>query len=99
MQNQIYEELLGLPQLQVNAVSVSAERIDINCESKFKACHCPVCLEPTTKINQCYERTVRDLPISGRRVSLHLRTWICAPFFEPFGWLISAKTPRRYCLL
>ena len=50
MQNQIYEELLGLPQLQVNAVSVSAERIDIYCESTFKACHCPVCLEPTTKI-------------------------------------------------
>ena len=75
MQNQIYEELLGLPQLQVNAVSVSAECIDIYCESTFKACHCPVCLEPTTKINQCYERTVRDLPISGRRVSLHLRTY------------------------
>ena len=75
MQNQIYEELLGLPQLQVNAVSVSAECIDINCESTFKACHCPVCLEPTTKINQCYERTVRDLAISGRRVWLHLRTY------------------------
>ncbi len=24
---------------------------------------------------------------------------ICAPFFEPVGGLISAKTPRRYCLL
>ncbi len=75
MQNQIYEELLGLPQLQVNAVLVSTERIDINCESTFKACHCPVCLEPTTKINQLYERTVRDLPISGRPVYLHLTTY------------------------
>ena len=75
MQNQIYEELLGLPQLQVNAVSVTAKRIEIHCESKFKACHCPLCLEPTTKINQSYERTVRDLPISGRRVYLHLTTY------------------------
>lgn len=75
MLNQIYEELLGLSQLQVNAVAVAAERIDIKCESKFKASHCPSCLEPTTKINQSYQRTVCDLPISGRRVYLHLTTY------------------------
>ena len=75
MQNQLYEELLGLPQLQVNAVSITTKRIEIHCASKFKACHCPCCLEPTTKINQSYQPTVRDLPISGRRVYLHLTTY------------------------
>ncbi len=46
MQNPLYEQRLGLPHLQVNAVSISAEGIDIYCESPFKACHGPVCLEP-----------------------------------------------------
>ncbi len=103
MQNQIYEELLGLSQLQVNAVSVSAECIDIYCESKFKACHCPVCLEPTTKINQCYERTVRDLAISGRRVLLHVRTYEfecerCKRlFYEQFSFVDQhQQMTRRY---
>lgn len=103
MDNKLFEDLLGFPQLQVNNVTITKDRIDIYCASKFKACHCPVCLQPQTKINQQYERTLRDLPISGRQVTLHLMTYQfecprCNRFFyEQFNFVEpNGQLTRRY---
>lgn len=40
---------------------------------------CPVCQMPSTKVHSFYQRTLADLPIGGRAVSLriHLRKFFC----------------------
>lgn len=67
----IYEELLRLPNLQVNNVLFTDKKIEIHCEVS-EAGICPSCGCSNSKINQTYTRKVRDLDISGRQVWLHL---------------------------
>lgn len=102
-ENQVYEDLLGLSEITVTGVEISPETISIYCESKFSQAHCPFCLKPCSTVNQRYERTVRDLPISGRRVILHLTTaqFHCPDcdrfFYERFHFAqAKAQMTRRY---
>ena len=67
----LYEDLLGLANLRVHRVELSTRDIRIYCEVN-EGNTCPSCGKLTTTINQRYERIVRDLSISGRRVFLHL---------------------------
>jgi len=102
-ENQVYEALLGLPEITVISVEISPETISIYCESKFCQAHCPLCLQPCSRVNQRYERTVRDLPISSHRVILHLSTcqFQCPDcdrfFYERFQFVeANAQMTRRY---
>jgi transposase len=72
--NQIYEELVGLAELQINRVEVKPTQIGVYCESKLAEAHCPLCLKKCNFIKQTYERKVRDLSISGKEVYLYLTT-------------------------
>ncbi len=74
-ENQVYEDLLRLPEITVTGVETTPEVIAIYCESKFSQAHCPLCLKPCSSINQSYQRTLRDLPISSHRVTLQLTTY------------------------
>ena len=67
----MYEDLLMLANLKVHHVVLAAREIHIYCEVN-EGNKCPSCEQLTKVINQRYERVVRDLSISGRRVFLHL---------------------------
>jgi transposase len=76
---ELYEDLLRLPNLSVNRVESEDKLIRIYCEIAEDSI-CPVCQVKNTSVNQSYERVVRDLDISGRKVYLHLkvRQYKCA---------------------
>jgi len=67
----LYKELLRLPNLEVNRVEKTDKEIRIYC-SVEQTGKCPSCQLENTSINQRYERVVRDLDISVRKVYLHL---------------------------
>lgn len=75
----LYETLLDIPLLSVTGVKIESNKVVISCESKLGSAHCPSCLQACSKVNQSYQRDVRDLSISGRSVHLELRTrqFIC----------------------
>ncbi len=50
--NQVYEELLGLKELQVNQVVVGATQIEVYCESRLVEGYCPVCLQNAIVLNK-----------------------------------------------
>lgn len=93
--NKLYEALLGIPLLSITKVEIGEKVIRIHCESKLESGYCPCCLNPCSEVNQTHERELRDLPISGREVYLHLtsRQFICEPcnrtFYEKFGFVNS----------
>jgi len=68
-----YETVLDLPDLKINEVELSANRIDIHCELSKKSGNCPNCGEPTGILHQYKYRKVQDLRISGKEVWLHLK--------------------------
>lgn len=100
---QIYESLLNLPEIRVQSITLSDEQVDIEIESRFKQGYCPRCLGQCERVRQTYQRTIRDLPISGRRVWLHLRTrqFECARcehyFYEQFQFVAKqGQLTQRY---
>jgi len=66
---------------QLIAVTVAAVRPE--------AC-CPLCAQPSAKVHSYYTRTVADLPWSGRRVTLCVRT-------RRFACLIDACARKIFC--
>jgi transposase len=87
----------------VTGVWVDAEQIEIQVESKVRAKHCPACGATSQKVNQTYQRRIRDLPISRREVSLLLtsRQFECRPcgrlFYEQFEFVAEyGQLTNRY---
>lgn len=71
-ENKIYEKLLGISTLEIKTVDLSANQVDIYCQSKLKDGICPNCLKPCSEANQNYTRVIRNLDLLGRNVFLHL---------------------------
>lgn len=71
--NIIYESLLNLPSLQVDTVEVLESKIIIDCHLASSSGVCPVCKQPTSKVNQYTTHVLRDLPLAGREVTLRLK--------------------------
>jgi len=90
---ELYEELLGIKELQVNQVIVSSARIEVYGESKLAESYCPCCLKKCNFVKQTYTRKVRDLSISGKAVYLYLTTrqYVCKDcnrhFYEQLGFV------------
>jgi transposase len=94
---------LGLPGFRVTQQRVESERYDIWVEPTATGAVCPRCGQPSMAYHDGYERTVRDLPILGRPVYLHIlqRRFKCfscgKPFNEPadvVDW--QQRQTRRY---
>lgn len=70
----------------------------IHCESSQEHGHCPLCLSKTKTVTMYQERQIRDMPLLGRKVYLHLRTRQfhcvdCGRYFnEHFDYVKSSKT-------
>src|SRR5262245_10816760 len=94
---------LGLPGFRVTQQRVEPARYDIWVEPTAIGAVCPRCGQPSMAYHDGYERTVRDLPILGRPVYLHIlqRRFKCVacgkPFNEPsevVDW--QQRQTRRY---
>ena len=94
------EELLRLlnEDLQYISHEMNGKEIHINAESKCKKAICPYCGDQSEWIHSRVKRTLKDLPIQGRKVKIILENnkYFCKnpdctrktfaerfPFFEP----------------
>ena len=101
--NMQFEELLDLGCVEVTNITIEKCIIHIHCQSKMPDAYCPHCLAKKDKINQTQVRQIRDLPILGKKVFLHLtsRQFICYScnryYYERFDFVESSETvTKRY---
>lgn len=96
-----YEEILGLPDLQITAIEKKQTKLLIHGRFIVKQAHCPICQQLTGVINQVEVRKFRDLKISEREVWLHLilpqfHCFTCNRyFFEHPTWVEPGKSYTR----
>jgi len=92
------EQLLNLPLLKVTEVDFGTQKIEIHCESRSPIGICPNCLEACGGATKYYKRTVRDMPVFGKKVYLLLqcRQFHCIPckryFSERFDFVDANQT-------
>lgn len=95
---EFYEDLLGLSELTITSIEKSPTKLIFHCRYTKTISTCPVCLEPTGKINQTDVRKFRDLKISEREVWLHIKVpqFCCLTcnryFFDNPDWVVSGKS-------
>ena len=75
-----YAGQLSLPDLVVDRVESSAQRITLHCHTTTRPQPCPHCLRPTAQVNRAADRQytsrqVRDLDMSGRQ-RCHPAVWL-----------------------
>jgi transposase len=76
---QIYEDLLNLPSVQIVDVTLESKAITIDCQVTKPTADCPNGGKPSTRSNQRYHRTLRDLNMGVRHVYLRveMRQFYC----------------------
>ena len=95
---QFYEDLLNLSDLKITSIEKQPKKLIFHCRYTKSNSICPVCLEPTGKINQTEVRKYRDLQISNREVWLHIAVpqFFCITcnryFFDNPDWVVSGKS-------
>jgi len=74
------EEIVKLLDKNLECVryEVKDDRIVIWVKSSKKGAACPYCGTPSTRVHSIYERTLQDLPIQGKKVTIVL---ICRKMF------------------
>lgn len=97
------ELLLDLPHLSVSSVELSKGKLCVSCRSILEECICPNCLQKLSQVKKRDTRIVRDLPIVGKVVELHLesRQFHCPDcnryVHEHFGFVGNGRTmTKRY---
>lgn len=70
---EIYEQLLNLASVKIDAVMVESKSIIIECHVNKSDEPCPNCGQKSTKINQYYPRELRDLNMGARYVYLKVK--------------------------
>ncbi len=63
----------SLPGFEVTEVISTAEQLIICATSQSVQAECPACHEPSQRVHSYYQRSPRDLPVSGQAVQLRLR--------------------------
>ena len=97
------EILLNFPYLQVSSAELEKSTLHIYCHSLLEETICPNCLKKLSEVKKRTVRTLRDLPIVGKVVQLHLesRQFYCPDcncyVNENFSFVESSKTmTKRY---
>ncbi|MFD5475224.1 ISL3 family transposase [Streptomyces sp. NPDC127105] len=62
----------GLSALAVEDVADGGDAVAVSARTRDVAVPCPVCGTPTAKVHGYHHRTVRDVPVDGRQVVVHL---------------------------
>jgi transposase len=81
-ENKFFEFVLDFPGMQITHVTLEKKAFHVYCESIFDETYCPLTLMKCNRIKRSRTRIIRDLPISGKRVYLHLKT---RQFYSPFS--------------
>ncbi len=63
----------SLPGFEVTEVNSTAEQLIICATSQSVQAECPACHEASQRVHSYYQRSPRDLPVSGQVVQLRLR--------------------------
>ena len=71
--NNFTEKLIGLQDLIITKVEDNEKEIHIYGEMKRKPHKCPCCGELTDKIHDYREQQIKDIPIFGKNLIIHLR--------------------------
>lgn len=70
--NKTFEFVLALPGIVITALTFEENAYHFYGESLFEEVYCPISLTKCVDVRKTYTRIIRDLPISGKRVYLHL---------------------------
>lgn len=91
------EALLNLPEIEVTGIELTEQQFVVHCRSRFGEALCPNCLRPTKEVKKYYQRTIRDLPITGRDVYLDLeeRQFSCPDCERYFSERFAFVEPNR----
>lgn len=98
MDKDTLEKLLGFTDFTADSVVVLPTQIQIHGHARFEQTVCPLCLEKCNTVNQRQTRIVRDMPVFGKEVFLHLTTrqFHCTNcqrfFYESFSFVESKRT-------
>jgi transposase len=66
--------LPGFRSLHLDAVVSNADGIVLSASTKRLTARCPVCGHRSRRVHSRYRRTVADLPLAGKPVTLHIQT-------------------------
>ena len=96
-ENEVFEMILGIKEIQVDRVDWQDQSLHIHCSSIFEEALCPDCLKKRQVVNQTYKRSFRDLPIAGKEVYVHLnqRQFYCPDCDRYFNEHFSFVDPKR----
>ncbi len=95
--SKVFEAILEFPDVTVTDVIADDFAYHVHCESIFDEVYCPVSLEKCDQVYRTRTRIIRDLPVSKKRVYLHLSTrQFYNPdtgkyFYEPFSFVESRQ--------
>ena len=89
--------LLNLPELAITSVEMTDKKLLIFSHNRLGEAICPSCLRPTGEVKKYYQRTIRDLPITGRAVYLKLeeRQFFCPDCTRYFSERFTFVRPNR----
>ncbi len=95
--------MLNLPPLEVTLVELYEREIKLHCRSTLGEGICPVCLKKCNFVKDRYTRQLRDLSISGKKVTLFftVRQFVCKDcgrhFHEQYSFAAKNGTmTKRY---
>ena len=90
------EELLALPEFRVMSQVITPARVDFHLERREDTLICPYCQTSCWRIKESRSRSLRDLPIVERLVTLHvhLRRFDC-PGCEHRPWEAASTLGKR----
>jgi len=76
---ELYEHLLNLSSVKVEAVELTKDKVTISCKLSTNSCICPTCGQVSSQVHQSYNRIVRDLNLISREVylSIKIRQFYC----------------------
>lgn len=94
---EFFEQILGIKEIRVDRVDWQEQALDIYGSSIFEEALCPRCLKKRQVVHQTYERQIRDLPITGKGVYLHLsqRQFYCPDCARRFNERFNFVAPQR----
>lgn len=88
----LFTQILGIEELEIIILEAHSDRYELSVRSILVQGICPKCRKKCSKIKSYTNRTIRDLPISGKKVILNLEVrqfeCECGNFFlEPFAFV------------
>jgi transposase len=100
--NELFESILDIRELEVLSVEKTPSIYNIYVRSQLGGGLCSKCGKACSKVKKTYTRVIKDLPISGKKVALHLEVrqleCDCGNYFtEQFEFVESnKKLTKRY---